>query len=140
MVAMAAMAAIAPRCDLTAMAAASSQPALLYRHSSSPSLLSSRVALSPSKLNLNFSSDVEKRIGGIATTTCSAGSSRGLSVVAMAKKGKKGGGGGGSVVQKERSTSSDGGAKESAYANETRKIILSVHKLQKVCARAQLDF
>lgn len=48
----------------------------------------------------------------------------------MAKKGKKSGGG--SVVQKERTPSSEGGAKETAYANETRKIILSVHKLKKV--------
>jgi len=47
----------------------------------------------------------------------------------MAKKGKKGG-----VVQKERAPSGgDGGEKESAYATETRKIILNVHKLTKVC-------
>lgn len=132
MVAMVALAAA----QCTTMAAAS-QPALLQRHLS-PSLLSSRVALSPSQLNLvkqASGSDgelrVDTRIRGNAT--CS-GSSRGLSVVAMAKKGKKGGAGG-SVVQKERAPGSDGGAKESAYANETRKIILSVHKLKKVCAR-----
>lgn len=60
----------------------------------------------------------------------SGGPPPGLSVVGMAKKGKKGGSG--SVAQKERAPSSEGGAKESAYATETRKIILSVHKLKKV--------
>lgn len=55
-------------------------------------------------------------------------------MVAMAKKGKKGGGG--AVVQKERSSGGGGGGgggeKATAYANETRRIILSVHKLRKV--------
>lgn len=66
-----------------------------------------------------------------------------VSVVAMAKKGsKKAGGGGGSgssVVQKDRGGAGSGekGA-ASAYANETRKIILNVHKLRKVCGSVPL--
>jgi hypothetical protein len=112
---------------MAAMAGAVSQPALLHVRSS-PSLLSSRVALSPSSVSL-----VKKRDGGDGR---SGGPPAGLSVVAMAKKGKKGGSG--SVAQKERAPSSEGGAKESAYATETRKIILSVHKLKKVRAHPRI--
>lgn len=65
-----------------------------------------------------------------------------MSVVAMAKKGSKkagGGGSGSSVVQKDRGGAGSGEkAAASAYANETRKIILSVHKLRKVCGSVPL--
>ncbi|KAG0561837.1 hypothetical protein KC19_9G096300 [Ceratodon purpureus] len=116
----------------TMAAMAKVQPALLQL-STTPALLSSRVALSPSlvsfgKKQLGKSDDVVVEV--VRSTSGDGGGSRRLGVVAMAKKGKKGGGG--SVVQKERAPSSEGGAKESAYANETRKIILSVHKLKKV--------
>ena len=86
-----------------------------------PCLLSSRVAIAPSQfVRFGRKNEVQQHQ-----------QKRCVRVVAMAKKGKKGGG---SVVQKERapSNSEGGGAKESAYANETRKIILSVHKLKKV--------
>ena len=107
--------------QMVAMAAMAAQCATMA--AASPSLLSSRVALAPSPLNFGRKGDGEVQC-------VDTRNGRGLAVVAMAKKGKKGGAG--SVVQKERAPSSEGGAKESAYANETRKIILSVHKLKKV--------
>lgn len=118
--------------EMVAMAAhcaVMAQPALLQVQSS-PSVLSSRVALAPSSVGFVKKGDGELRC-------VENGRRRGFSVVAMAKKGKKGGGG--SVVQKERAPSSEGGAKESAYATETRKIILSVHKLKKVRDSAHWD-
>jgi len=67
---------------------------------------------------------------------------RGSSLVAAAKKGKKGGGGGAGSASGGSSGGGGGGKYKnpgdvrdgSAYSQETRKIILSLEKIRKVCA------
>ncbi len=52
--------------------------------------------------------------------------------MAATKKGNKKKGGGESTASNKNRGAGGAGAKESAYANETRRIILSVQKLRKV--------
>jgi sulfate-transporting ATPase len=103
-----------------------------WHHPSSSSSSSSWISLRNSRAQNRKLSAVEELAAAAAPELVTK--RRSLVVLSMAatKKGNKKKGGGESTASNKNRGAGGAGAKESAYANETRRIILSVQKLRKV--------